>query len=118
MLARVLMVAVAVLNLLPSVVAVAPAWSVRLYGIALSTPALDVAMRHRAVLLGAVGAGLGVAAFVPSWWSPALALALASKVAFLSLWFAAGRPPALAGIARADVVALVILAVVTLLRKT
>lgn len=117
MLARALLLFVSVLNLVPAIVVVAPSFSVRLYDIALTTPALDVAMRHRALLLGAVGAGLGVAAFLPAWFGPAGALALVSKVGFLALWLASGQPPSLARIAIADGGALVALAVVAWLRS-
>jgi hypothetical protein len=117
MFARVLLLAIAALNLIPVIVAVSPRWSLTLYGFALDTPALDVVMRHRAVLLGCVGVGLGVAAFRESWWGPAVALALASKLSFLA--FCALQADALGPLRRvavSDVVALLVLAVAAWLR--
>ena len=51
MFARVLLLAIAALNLIPVIVAVSPRWSLTLYGFALDTPALDVVMRHSRVIL-------------------------------------------------------------------
>ena len=117
MLVRVLLLAIAALNLVPAVVAVSPRWSLTLYGLALDTPVLEVVMRHRAVLLGCVGVGLGVAAFRESWWWPAVAFALVSKVSFLG--FCALHATSLGSLRRvavSDVVALLVLAVAASLR--
>ncbi len=117
MVARLLMLAIAALNLVPAIVAWAPQFSQTLYGLTLDTPALDVVMRHRAVLLGCVGVGLGVAAFRDDWWGPAVALAVGSKVSFLvicALHVDALGP--LRRVALLDVVALLALALAAWLR--
>lgn len=118
MLARALVFVVAVLNVLPVVVAFAPRWSRPLYGLALDGSTLEVVMRHRAVLLGCVGVGLGLAAVRDAWWQPALALAVVSKVSFLVFcipnWSSLG---ALRNVALADGAALVVLALAVWLRS-
>ena len=117
MIPRVLLLAIAALNIIPVIVALSPRWSLTLYGFALDTPALDVVVRHRAVLLGCVGVGLGVAAFRESWWGPAVALALASKLSFLcvcALHLEALGP--LRRVAVSDVVALLVLGLAAWLR--
>jgi len=118
MFARVLLLAIAALNLVPAVVAVSPRWSLTLYGFALDTPMLEVVMRHRAVLLGCVGVGLGIAAFRESWWAPAVAFAFASKVSFLI--FCALHTTSLGSLRRvavSDVVALLVLGAAAWLRR-
>jgi hypothetical protein len=62
----------------------------RLYGVRVADPDLLVLMRHRAVLLGLLGAALVVAAFVPSWRLPAAVAGLVSMLAFVGL--AAAEP--------------------------
>lgn len=118
MLFKGLVLSIAVLNLVPGVVALAPSLSVQLYGIPLDTQALAVVMRHRAVLLAFVGVALGVAAFRDDWWGPALGLALASKLSFLALCVAQQTALGpLKRVAAADVVALVALAWAAWLRR-
>ena len=118
MLARVLVLAIAALNLVPAIVAVSPRWSLTLYGFALDTPVLEVVMRHRAVLLGCLGVGLGIAAFRESWWAPAVAFALASKVSFLLLCaLHATSFGSLRRVAVSDVVALLVLGAAAWLRR-
>lgn len=118
MLARILLASVTLLNLLPGIVALLPSRSRTLYGLALESPALAITMRHRAVLLACVGVLLGMAALDPRWWAPALTVALASKLSFLALYWLEGHPGGpLARVAWADVAALVVLALVALLRR-
>lgn len=114
---QMLLVLVGLLNLLPAVVAFDPARSLALYGIALDDAALGLVMRHRALLLGTVGLGLILAAWRLDWRGPALALAFCSKIGFLAL-FALYQLPAgpLQRVALADGVALMVLALVVLLR--
>lgn len=61
-----------------------------LYGVAVTDPDLLVLMRHRAVLLGLLGAALAGAAFVPSWRLPAIVAGLVSMGVFVVL--ALGAP--------------------------
>ena len=118
MLFRLLVLSVSLLNLVPLVVAVAPRFSVTLYGLPLSEPVLEVVIRHRAVLLGCVGVGLTLAAFRDEWWLPAVSFALVSKLSFLALCLLhPNELGALRRIAGSDVVALLVLAVAALVRR-
>ncbi len=115
--ASMLLVMVALLNLVPGVVALRPTQSVALYGIAAEGPALELALRHRAVLLSLVGLLLGIAAFDDRWLRPALLVAFVSKGSFLALFARTGPHTApMRRVAGADVVALVLLGVVVWLR--
>lgn len=117
MLHRTLLVLVALLNLLPGLVAVRPELSIRFYGIVLNDPALSLTLRHRAVLLAAVGVFLALAAWDDRWWAPAMLLALMSKVTFLGLHALTGpHGAALTRVALSDAVALGVLGVAALLR--
>jgi hypothetical protein len=118
MVIRSLLLLVAVLNLIPGVVAVLPSRAEALYGLSLDGAALSLTMRHRAVLLALVGVLLALAAFDEAWWRPALLVALASKLSFLMLFAVTGPHGApLRRVAFADVGALVVLAIVGWLRS-
>ncbi len=119
MVIRSLLLLVAVLNLIPGVVAVLPSRAEALYGLSLDGAALSLTMRHRAVLLAMVGVLLALAAFDEAWWRPALLVALASKLSFLVLFAVTGPhgAPPLRRVAFADVGALVVLAFVAWLRS-
>ncbi len=78
-----------------------------LYGLELGEPNLLLMMRHRAVLLGLLGALLVAAAFLPGLRSLALGAGLVSVVAFLLLaWGEPGYNPALRRVLLADWLAL------------
>ncbi|GAA1212292.1 hypothetical protein [Pseudonocardia alaniniphila] len=64
----------------------------RLYGLTMADPDLLVLMRHRALLLGLLGAALVGAAFVPGWRAPAMVAGLVSMLAFVVLARAAPGP--------------------------
>lgn len=114
---EVLLLLVAALNLAPGVVALHPKRAETLYGIAIDSPALTLAMRHRAVLLALVGVLLGVAAFDERWLPPALLVAFASKSAFLTLFAITGPHGApWRRVAIADVAAIAVLVVVVAAR--
>jgi hypothetical protein len=118
MLFRLLVLSVAVLNLVPLVVAVAPRFSVTLYGLPLDQPVLEVVIRHRAVLLGCVGVGLALAAFRDEWWVPALSFALVSKLSFLAMCLLRVNDLGpLRRVAGSDVIALLVLAVAAFVRR-
>ena len=74
----------------------------RLYGTTPADPATAVLLRHRAVLLGLLGAALVVAAFVPAWRIPAGTAGLVSMVVFVVL--APPRRGLPAGITRTAVI--------------
>ncbi len=110
--ATVLLVVVGLINVLPGVVLFDPARSATLYGIALEGETLLVLMRHRALLLALLGAGLIAAAFRPAWRAPAIVAAVASKLVFIGLYANAAAPTAELGrVAAMDVLALALLAV-------
>ncbi len=116
MVVTVLLFTIAALNGLPGVVAFWPERARTLYGFGLEGAALELAMRHRAVLLASVGVLLGMAALDRSWLLPALTLAGLSKVAFLVLYVRTGPHQApMRRVAVADVLALVGLACVAVL---
>jgi hypothetical protein len=86
----VLLLLAGVVNGLPVVGLAGAAALRRLYGVEVADPDLLVLMRHRAVLLGLLGAALVVAAVVPQWRLPAAVAGLVSMVAFVGL--AAAEP--------------------------
>jgi len=110
---QVLLLALALLNLVPGIIAFFPTRSRWLYGITMEGPALSLAMRHRAVLLALVGALFGFAAFDEAWLRPALFVGFVSKIAFLVL-FAITRPhdAPMRQVALADVIAIAVLTAV------
>ena len=112
MLASTLFVLIALLNLLPGIVAFRAARTKSLYGFATEGAAMELAMRHRAVLLALVGLLLGLAAYDEAWRRPALLVAGVSKGSFLLLFALTGPHDApMRRVAIADVVALLVLGV-------
>ena len=106
-----LLLFVAVLNLVPGVVALRPQRTVGLYGFPIDGPTLALAMRRRAVLLALVGVLRAIAAFDDAGLRPALLLAFLSQVSFLALFATTrshGAP--MQRVALADVAALAVLA--------
>jgi hypothetical protein len=77
-------------NLLPALGAISAARLEALYRVPIADANLAVLMRHRAVLLGIVGALLAGAAFRPAWRPIALAAGFASMVSFIALAAAGG----------------------------
>ncbi len=112
-----LLLAVAVIHLLPVAgVTGAPALA-RLYGVQVNDPPTLLLLRHRALLFGLLGAFMGAAAFRPAWQPAALAVGIVSVGAFL--WMARLTGPVTSEIARVmrvDVVALAALLVAAILR--
>jgi hypothetical protein len=108
-----------VVNGLPVIGVAGAAALRRLYGAELHDPDLLVLMRHRAVLLGLLGSGMAVAAFVPSWHGPAAVAGLVSMLAFVALGAGAGGGTEVRRTVVVDVVlsaALAVAAVLVLLR--
>jgi hypothetical protein len=100
---------VGVLHLLPLVGAVSRAQLMRLYGVEVDTPTLELLLRHRAVLFGLLGAFLLVAAFRAPLQRAALVAAAVSVGSFLLLaWLVPGvqSHPAIALVVRLDWIAL------------
>jgi len=100
----------AVIHLLPITGVAGGARLTTLYGLDFSDPSLQILMRHRAVLLGLLGAYLAFAAFVPAHRTVAFTAGFVSVLAFLALSFASGNyNPAITRVVAADLVALVAL---------
>ncbi|MGB5349706.1 MAG: hypothetical protein WBN10_08905 [Polyangiales bacterium] len=97
---------VSLINLAPTVGAVSSKRLQALYGIAFEDPNLVVLMRHRAILLGIVGALLGVAAFVVPLRPTAYAAGFTSMLSFVLIaWLTGGYNDALRRVVSADLVA-------------
>lgn len=85
--ASILLVLVGLLNVTPAVVFFDPSRSLSLYGVELRSDDLGIIVRHRAVLLGLLGAAMIFAAFRREFIVPVVIAALVGKVAFLYLVF-------------------------------
>ncbi len=91
-------------NLLPAIGISSAARLEALYGIAIADPNLIVLLRHRAVLLGIVGALLAAAAFRPALRTAAIAAGFVSMISFMVLaWGASESNAALRRVASVDV---------------
>jgi hypothetical protein len=87
-----------------------------LYGVRADDPNLALLLRHRAVLLGLLGAFMVAAAWLPAWRSAALAAGAVSVLSFLVLSLLVGEVnAALARVVLVDVVAAAALALAALL---
>jgi hypothetical protein len=81
-----------------------------LYGVPLEGADLAILMRHRAVLLGIVGAFVMASALVREWRSAAIAMGFASMASFVLLaWLEAPHNANIAKVVLADVAASVLL---------
>lgn len=100
------------IHLLPVSGMIGPERLSALYGIGFEEPNLAILMRHRAVLLGLLGAFLIAAAFLPALQPSAFALGFASVLSFLFLaWSTGNYNPNVAKVVAADVVAAVLLVI-------
>lgn len=107
-----MLVAVAVIHLLPVAGVLGSARLAALYGIAFDDPNLSILMRHRAILFGLLGAFLLCAAFLPSLQLAALVAGLVSVLSFLYLaWSVGGYNLQVGRVVTADVIALACLIV-------
>lgn len=106
------LVLVAVVHALPVIGVLGAGQLLQLYGVPVQEPALELLLRHRAVLFGLLAALLGHAALRPDLHRMALVAGLVSVASFLGLWYAAGGPRgALAAVAQVDACALALLVV-------
>lgn len=102
--------ALALLHLAPAAASLRPGLITALYG----TPPDDAAfalLQHRAALFAAVCLACVWAAFDASARPAASVIATISMLSFLAIYAAAGQPPHLRAIARADLIGLLPLAV-------
>lgn len=110
--AQALLVIVGVVNVLPLPGVLGSARLRQLYGVGIADDGLALLMRHRAVLLALLGAGLLWAAAEADVRLPLILAASASKLAFVALWrMHAPVTPQIARVAWIDVAALVVLAI-------
>lgn len=114
-----LLVAAGLINFAPVVGVFSGVRIEGMYGIDLDDPALEILLRHRAVLFGLVGGFMIYAAFRQTLHLIAIIGGLVSMAAFLALYYAAAdQPPALLSIAYADIVGVVLLGVALALYLT
>lgn len=105
-----MLVAVAVIHLLPLSGVLGGERLNVLYGLSFDELNLSILMRHRAVLFGILGLFFLVAAFQPALQVPAFIAGLVSVVSFLWLaWSVGGYNAQVARVVMADVVALICL---------
>lgn len=111
-----LLLVVGLLNLTPAIVFFSPERVSSLYGIELSGTDLSVLMRHRAILLGLLGAALIYAAFRRDILVPVIVAAFVGKLAFLFLTYSSqGVNAEIGRVAVFDIVAVALLAVALIL---
>ncbi len=102
--------AAGVLNLYPLVGVLGAARLQSLYGVPVPAGDLELLMRHRAVLLGLVGATLICSALRPALRPLAAAVGLVSMLTFVALGAAADAPgPAVVRVLWADVIGSLVL---------
>jgi nicotinamide riboside transporter PnuC len=106
---------VGIIHLLPLVGVVGGERLQQLYGVSLNDINLEILMRHRAVLFGAIGVFLCVAAFRQELQVSALYIGLVSVVSFLVIaWTTGGYNPQISRVVFADIIALICLIVIAL----
>lgn len=86
-----LLVAIGLLNLIPVIGAISAEQLASLYGIGIESADLEVLMRHRAIMLGLIGAFLLAAAFRPSLQVAAASMGLVSMLSFVILTYVSGE---------------------------
>lgn len=102
--------AVGVLNLLPAIAFFDVSKFETLYGAGVKGDSMLVLMRHRGILLAAIGLALIFSFFRPETRGLAICIALLSKAAFIFLAFSsAASSPEIARVAAIDVVASILL---------
>lgn len=100
----------ALIHLMPFSGVIGPGQLATLYGVPVEGPDLEILLRHRAVLFGLLGGFMLIAAFRPVLQPAALAMGLASVVAFLLLaWQVGGYNGAIARVAWVDLAVLPVL---------
>lgn len=77
-----LIVIAGLINFAPLIGAISRSKLTALYGLDFSDPALELLMRHRAVLFGIVGGFMIFAAFHTPWQKSAIVIGLISMVSF------------------------------------
>ena len=107
---KAVLILVGLVNLAPIVGVLSQSHLFRLYGVAIENQDLLLMMRHRAVLLGLVGATMVAAAWLPGLRTAACMLGLVSMISFVVLVLGSGGVSApLLKIAVIDGLAIVVL---------
>jgi hypothetical protein len=106
------LILVALIHALPLVGALSTERLASLYGVSVAEPNLEILMRHRAVLFGMLAAFLAFCAVRSELHRLGVAAGLASVVSFLVLAYSVGGyNDSLSRVVRADILALVLLAI-------
>jgi len=108
-LVRTVLLLIGLLNVAPAAIALLPERIGSTYGVSGLSADAVLMMRHRAVLLGLVGAGLLLAVWLPRLRIAAIGAAAVSKVSFIALVFGLGANDALTRVAWIDVAALALI---------
>lgn len=107
----VVLVLVGLLHLVPMIGVLGRESLLRLYGVPVTDPSLELVLRHRAVLFGLLGGFLVIAAFRPAWQGAALLVGVISVASFVLLaWQIPGINDAMLRVMRLDLIALALLA--------
>lgn len=89
-----------------------------LYAVDVASPDISLLLRHRAALFGIVGGYILISAFRPKHRPAATIMGFASMLSFMLLYLMIGAESTkLAGVFRIDVVAVILLAIATLLDR-
>jgi len=106
-----------IINLLPTVGVAGAGWLRSLYGFEITSPDLEILLRHRAVLFGILGALLLAAAVSPGLRDTAVTVAGASMASFIVIALVVGGyGPAIRKVVIADIIGLLALAPAALVR--
>jgi hypothetical protein len=114
----VLLLLVGILNLTPAIVFLDPSRTTSLYGIQIANDDLGIIVRHRAILLGLLGAAMIYAAFRKTFVVPAITAAFVGKLAFLFLIWTTANTIELDRVAIFDIAAIIALTVALVLHLT
>jgi hypothetical protein len=107
-----------IINVLPLAGLAGSSGLQRLYGIAIGDPNLQIMLQHRAVLIGAVGVVLLVAAWRPQWQTAAAVAGLLSMGSYVLTAFAVGGySAALQRVVVADAIAMVCVVLALMCRR-
>lgn len=113
-----LLLLVGVLNLTPAIVFFDLSRTESLYGIHIANDDAGIIVRHRAVLLGLLGAAMIFAAFKREFVVPAITAAFLGKLAFLYLIWTTVNTIELDRVAIFDIAAIVVLLIALVLHLT
>ena len=105
-----LLVGVGLINFLPVLGVISADRIASAYAVDVVGPDLEILLRHRALLFGALGGLILYAAFVPMLQWPAMALAAISMIGFLVLaWSVGGYNASLGKVVMVDLVGVALL---------